>query len=125
MPTTTELPNVTHNEAQRSITYRWMRPEVSDTRAVELHIRHDRDRRCYAATLAIVDVEQHDGYVVTRFMVQLGTSIGLRRTPTSRYSRKGLAAFADEVYADLMTMAADIDIDPRVYTLWAGQEYRR
>lgn len=119
--TNTDMPTVSQSAAARSITYSWKRPEVSDTRAVNLVISHDRHHKGYHAALYVVDM--HDGYV--RFMVAPGTSITLRRQPTARYSRKALAAFCDEVYGDLMHALSSGEIDPRAAALFAGNEYQR
>jgi hypothetical protein len=120
MPTYTELPNVTHDESRREIRFRWMRPEVSDTRAVELSISHNPVAKMLVARLYLIDV--HANHI--RFTMDPGTSLLLRRKPIARYSRKALAAFADEVYAALMVETAPSDVpNPDINTLFRGEPW--
>jgi hypothetical protein len=107
---------VTRTEG-RTITHRWMRPEVETNdhadpdarRAVELTTYHDKDRKCYVASVQIIDV--HAGYISPYH------GIRIHREPTARYSAKGLKAASDFVLAALPTILAT---EERVAILFAG-----
>ena len=119
---TIALPDsTTHDAARRSTTYRWLRPDVTPwedgaTRAVELFVHHDKERKEYHASLSLIDV--HAGFVTTR--IARGHWLQIQRASVVRYSAKNLDAFAHEALLMLADARAG---DERVATLFAGSPF--
>jgi hypothetical protein len=116
---TIALPNSTRT-GERSITHRWLRPEVEvtdrdgGTRAVEVTIQHDKGSKSYTAHLSIIDV--HAGYITA--MISPYHGIRLHREPTARYSAKGLQSVNSFILGVLPSLVAN---EERVARLFSGQ----
>lgn len=76
----------------------------------ELHANHDTGRRCFYATLMVVDVE---GGCIS---VRPGDSLLVTREPVGRFSAKRLEAFFADALATLRANASD----PRVLAKFDG-----
>jgi hypothetical protein len=120
-PTAFATPDQTFTDsARRSITYRWMRPDVTPwddggTRAVEMYVRHDRDSKRITAALNLIDV--HAGYVSTH--IARGHYLTLVSDPCPRYSAKALQTTA----AAALTTLNLGQQDARVIALMAGEPF--
>lgn len=117
---TIALPDSTRT-GERSITHRWLRPEVETTdpldtdavRAVEVTIQHDKGSKSYTAHLSIIDV--HEGYITA--MISPYHGIRLHREPAARYSAKGLQSVSSFILGVLPGIVAS---EERVATLFGG-----
>jgi hypothetical protein len=118
---TIALPESTRvDTTRRIIVHRWDRPEIEvtdrdgGTRAVEVTVTHDKDRKQYTASIHLIDV--HEGYVTAHISPYHG--MRLHREPCARYSAKGLEGVNAFMMGVLPTLVAT---DERVARLFSGQ----
>lgn len=106
------------NPARRSVTYRWMRPDVTPwedgmTRVVELHVSHDASRKCIDAALSLSEV----GGGIQSTQIRRGAYLTIHRTLLARYSARALEKAADDALRTLNLGQQD----PRVQALMSGE----
>ena len=105
----------------RSIAYRWARPDVEvpdkmgdpGVRYAELYVYHSKHSKEYVAMLHIIDV--FPGWIQSHISPYHGISI-LKR-PIARHSAKALQQFANES----MQRMIDAMDDARVAVLFSGE----
>lgn len=103
----------TRSARDRSVKLVWTLGETVDhngqpcTSTAELNVIHDRDRKCYIASLQRTNVRDEGGFKVAMFEVFGGTKVRLSSHPTARYSAKGIDAAVDAALTELRSRLED------------------
>jgi len=96
--------NATRTARDRKVTYSWDGPAVEDDKTYEgynhritLEIVHDKDRKCYKATLYKVKARTEGGYTMVAFDVFGSPSPVVLRKPVARFGESSFSLFESEV----------------------------
>lgn len=95
--------NATRIARDRKVTYSWDGPAIEDAKdpgwntRIDLVIEHNKNVKCYTATVYKLAARIDRGYTMTMFNVFGSPSALIMKKPAGRFSENGLAIFESEV----------------------------
>ena len=107
----------TRTTDDRKVTYQWEGPAIPDkndpgwNECIQLIISHDKDRRCYNATLYKVAIGKRETYSMIRYELFSSPSALVLKKPVARYSGNSFSLFESEVLDkcdELISYAPDV-----------------